>query len=268
MALTVDLDGALERGEFFLLYQPVMELASGRMVGVEALLRWRHPSRGVVAPLDFIPAAEASGLIVPIGQWVLETACAQLARWDLVVPSDTAAPGLAMNVNVAARQVAERAFVDDVARVLVAQEIEPSRLVLEFTESALMRDTDTTMATLHRLKALGVTLAIDDFGTGYSSLSYLRQFPVDVIKIDRSFVANLSKGPGEQALMDSILRLSETLDLQTVAEGIEDDAQLDDLRRLGAALGQGYLFARPIEAEAIAAMLAGGDMESATRDVA
>jgi EAL domain-containing protein (putative c-di-GMP-specific phosphodiesterase class I) len=264
MALTVDLDGALERGELFVLYQPVIELAGGRIVGVEALLRWRHPTRGLVGPLDFIPAAETSGLIVPIGRWVLEVACRQLVRWDAATDAR-----LSINVNVAARQVAELDFVDDVARVLAAHDLEPSRLVLEFTESALMRDTESTMAMLHRLKALGVTLAIDDFGTGYSSLSYLRQFPVDVLKIDRSFVASLSKGPGERALMDSILRLSESLHLQTVAEGIEDRAQLDEMRRLGAALGQGYLFARPIAADDIAALLATNDrLDGRRRDVA
>jgi diguanylate cyclase (GGDEF)-like protein/PAS domain S-box-containing protein len=255
LALKGDLERALDRDEFFVLYQPVIDLATLELVGVEALLRWQHPVRGVVGPTEFIPVAEETGLIIPLGRWVLEQACAQTRAWDAAAPSRP----IAMNVNVSGRQVSESGFVDEVAAVLAATGIDPARLVLEFTEGVLMQDTDATMVTLRRLKELGVRLAIDDFGTGYSSLSYVRRFPIDVLKIDRSFVASMADGPDETALMQSILKLSETLHLETVAEGIEDAGQLAELRNLGAALGQGYLFAMPLASHEISAMLAVAD---------
>ncbi len=264
LALKGDLERALERDEFFVLYQPVMDLATLEIVGVEALLRWRHPERGLVGPTDFIPVAEETGLIIPLGRWVLLEACRQSKAWD------QAAPGrpLTMNVNVSGRQVAEAGFVEEVARVLVETEVEPGRLVLEFTEGVLIQDTDATKATLLALKALGVRLAIDDFGTGYSSLSYVRQFPIDVLKIDRSFIASMSDGPDETALLRSILHLSETLHLETVAEGIEEPEQLADLQALGADLGQGFLFARPLQSIEISALLAvpGGRLDRPSLD--
>jgi diguanylate cyclase (GGDEF)-like protein/PAS domain S-box-containing protein len=253
LALKGDLERALERGEFFVLYQPVIDLATLELVGVEALVRWQHPVRGVVGPIEFIPVAEETGLIIPLGRWVLEQACAQARAWDAAAPSRP----IAMNVNVSGRQVTEVGFVEEVAAVLAATGIDPARLVLEFTEGVLMQDTDATMTTLHHLKGLGVRLAIDDFGTGYSSLSYVRRFPIDILKIDRSFVAGMSDGPDETALMQSILKLSETLHLETVAEGIEDAAQLAELQTLGADLGQGYLFAMPLGSDEISVMLAG-----------
>jgi diguanylate cyclase (GGDEF)-like protein/PAS domain S-box-containing protein len=252
LALKGDLERALERGEFFALYQPVMDLATLEIVGVEALLRWRHPDRGVVDPVDFIPVAEETGLIIPLGRWVMVEACRQAKLWD------QAAPGrpLTMNVNVSGRQVVESGFVDEVATILTETGMDPSRLVLEFTEGVLIQDTDATKATLLALKDLGLRLAIDDFGTGYSSLSYVRQFPIDILKIDRSFIASMADGPDETALLRSILHLSETLHLETVAEGIEEPGQLADLQTLGADLGQGFLFARPLEAVEVSALLA------------
>jgi diguanylate cyclase (GGDEF)-like protein/PAS domain S-box-containing protein len=252
LALKGDLERALERGEFFVLYQPVVDLSTLELVGVEALLRWQHPERGVVGPTEFIPVAEETGLIIPLGRWVLDQACRQSRAWDLQAP----ARPLAMNVNVSGRQVSEPGFVAEVAAVLAETGVDADRLVLEFTEGVLMQDTEATKATLRSLKSLGIRLAIDDFGTGYSSLSYVRQFPIDVLKIDRSFVASMSAGPGENALMGSILKLSETLHLQTVAEGIEDIEQLAELQTLGADLGQGYLFAKPLPSTQISKLLA------------
>jgi diguanylate cyclase (GGDEF)-like protein/PAS domain S-box-containing protein len=252
LALKGDLERAIDRDEFFVLYQPVMDLSTLELAGVEALVRWQHPDRGVVGPMDFIPVAEETGVILQLGRWVLRQACEQARAWDLVAPDRP----LSVNVNVSGRQVSEPGFVAEVAQVIAETGLEPSRLVLEFTEGVLMQDTAETMVTLHALKALGVRLAIDDFGTGYSSLSYVRQFPIDILKIDRSFVASMSDGPDETALMHSILQLSETLHLETVAEGIEDAGQLSELRTLGADLGQGFLFAKPLPPTEITAMLA------------
>ncbi len=252
LALKGDLERALERDEFFVLYQPVLNLASLEIVGVEALLRWRHPEHGVVAPAEFIPVAEETGLIIPLGRQVLLEACRQSRAWDAATPGRP----ITMNVNVSGRQVAEPGFVAEVAAVLSETGMDPTRLVLEFTEGVLIQDTDATMATLRALKSLGVRLAIDDFGTGYSSLSYVRQFPIDILKIDRSFVASMADGPDETALLHSILQLSETLHLETVAEGIEDAGQLAELQSLGADLGQGFLFARPLASSEISALLA------------
>jgi diguanylate cyclase (GGDEF)-like protein/PAS domain S-box-containing protein len=266
-ALKADLERALERGEFALLYQPIVNLATQQIAGVEALLRWHHPRRGVVGPTEFIPVAEETGLIIPLGRWVLEQACRQATAWD---------PGssdrLTMSVNVSARQIHQQGFVDEVARVLATTSLDPARLTLELTESVLMQDVEMTTATLGELKRLGVRLAIDDFGTGYSSLSYLRRFPIDELKIDRSFVATVDEGPEQSALVRSILKLGETMHLETVAEGIEEAGQLAELRTLGAGLGQGYFFAKPLTSDAIADLLATADgeirREAARRDVA
>ena len=264
LALKGDLERAIERDEFFVLYQPVLDLSTLEIVGVEALLRWRHPERGVVGPLTFIPVAEETGLIIELGRWVLLEACRQAVAWDLAAPGRP----ITMNVNVSGRQVAETGFVAEVAQILAVTNLDPTRLVLEFTEGVLIQDTEATMATLRELKTLGIRLAIDDFGTGYSSLSYVRQFPIDILKIDRSFVASMSEGRDETALLESILHLSETLHLETVAEGIEDASQLSELQTLGADLGQGFLFAEPLASSEIAALLAvpGGRFEAGTLD--
>jgi diguanylate cyclase (GGDEF)-like protein/PAS domain S-box-containing protein len=250
-AIKGDLERALDRGEFELLYQPIVKLTTREVVGVEALVRWRHPERGLILPNEFIPVAEETGLIIPLGHWVLVQACSQAKLWETARPDRP----LSMSVNVSGRQVAEAGFVQSVADVLAQTRLEPSRLALEFTEGVLMRDTDGTTTTLGDLKALGVRLAIDDFGTGFSALNYLRSFPIDILKIDGSFVASMSAGADQRAVVRAILRLGETLHLSTIAEGIEDAGQLADLRALGATLGQGYYFARALTAEEIGVML-------------
>jgi EAL domain-containing protein (putative c-di-GMP-specific phosphodiesterase class I) len=250
LQLRTDLTVALDHGEFSIDYQPVIELATGEIRGVEALVRWLHPRRGLLGPSEFIPLAEENGEILAIGRWVLRQACVQARAWSRFAPG-----GLSMAVNLSGRQIDDPHLVADVSAALAASGLPAHRLTLEITESVLMADVDTTTATLHALKALGVRLAIDDFGTGYSSLSYLRRFPVDILKIDRSFVATLHTGDTDIALVRSILSLGQTLELETIAEGIEEVAQLDQLRKLGASLGQGYLFARPLDPDALTELL-------------
>ncbi len=254
LALKGDLERALEREEFAVLYQPIINLKSGQVTGVEALLRWHHPRRGVVGPIDFIPVAEETGLIIPLGRWVLNEACRQAVAWDLETPTP-----LRMSVNVSGRQIHQLGFAGEVAEALAVSGLDPARLTLELTESVLMQDVDATAATLADLKRLGVRLAIDDFGTGYSSLSYLRRFPIDELKIDRSFVSTVNVGPDQSALVRSIVELGDTLHLETVAEGIEEAEQLRELTGLGADLGQGFYFARPLTPDAISALIAAGD---------
>ena len=250
LALKGDLERALERGEFRLMYQPIVRLGAGRLSGVEALLRWQHRERGTVGPAEFIPVAEETGLIVPLGRWVLERACTQAAAWNAIAPHP-----ITMSVNVSGRQLQQPAFAAEVAEVLTSTGLAPELLTLELTESVLMQDAEAAIAMLADLKSLGVRLAIDDFGTGYSSLNYLRRFPIDELKIDRSFVASLDDGPAQSAVVLSILRLGETLHLETVAEGIEEPSQLAALRDLGADFGQGYLFARPLDVDAVTVLI-------------
>ncbi|HEY7023336.1 MAG TPA: bifunctional diguanylate cyclase/phosphodiesterase [Candidatus Limnocylindrales bacterium] len=257
LALRGDLERAMDRDEFFLVYQPIVCLDNSRPTGVEALLRWRHADRGVVNPSDFIPLAEETGLIVKLGTWVLDQACRQARAWD----DSGLVPPLTINVNVSARQLQETDFVEQVRRILKQTRLPAHRVTLEFTESLLLRDTDLTIATLYALKALGVRLAIDDFGTGYSSLSYLRRLPIDELKIDGSFIAGVSSEPDQVAVVRSILELAETLHLKTVAEGIEGKAQLEALRGLTAQMGQGFLFAEPLEADQVTALLAADHLE-------
>jgi diguanylate cyclase (GGDEF)-like protein/PAS domain S-box-containing protein len=256
----LDLEGglrhALERGELRVLYQPQVELATGRIVGAEALLRWQHPERGLVVPPLFIPIAEQTGLIVPIGAWVLEEACRQAAAWTATSGRD-----VAISVNVSPRQLAEDDFERVVERALSVTGLEPRLLCLEITESAVMADPVAATAVLERLKRLGVRLAIDDFGVGYSSLSQLKTLlPVDTIKVDKSFVDGV---PGEdEAIVDAVLRLADGLGLTAVAEGVETREQVDALLDMGCRLAQGFHFARPqtpsdlerlLEADAVAA---------------
>ncbi|MBN1172158.1 MAG: EAL domain-containing protein [Micromonosporaceae bacterium] len=249
-----DLERALAEDQFIVQYQPIVDLPTLKLVGVEALVRWQHPGRGLIPPSEFIPLAESTGLIVPLGRWVLQQACAQVARWHTVWP---AAQGLRVSVNLSARQFQYSGLVDDVARVLHSTGIDPSTVVLEITESLLMLDTEATVSTLNDLKALGVRLAIDDFGTGYSSLSYLRRFPVDIIKIDRSFVDGITTESEDSALTEAVVFLGRSLRLQTIAEGIETLEQSARLKALGCDFGQGFLFARPTGADEIEPMLVG-----------
>ena len=263
LQLRTDLQLALERDEFALVYQPVVDLETNAVLGVEALLRWQHPRRGMIGPTEFIPIAEETGLIVPIGRWVLERACLQARDWREARDGR----GLDLSVNLSGRQIEDPDLVDDVRRALEKADLEPRRLTLELTESILMHDTERTIETLGRLRGLGVRLAIDDFGTGYSSLSYLRRLPVDALKIDRSFVAVVDAGADETALVRSIVSLAQSLRLETIAEGIEQPGQLAELRSIGTRLGQGYLFAQPLDAAAISELVRAGATLAATSAV-
>jgi len=247
------LRGAAERGELRLDYQPFVDLQSGRVSGVEALLRWEHPELGTVPPLRFVPVAEQSGLIVAIGAWVVREACAQAARW---AASDPAAGELEVAVNVSPRQLAAPSFADDVRRALADTGLAPHRLCLEVTESAVVADLDTATRSLNRLKELGVRLAIDDFGVGYASLSQLKALPpVDVLKIDRSFVEGVLGDHEDRAIVEAVVQLAGSLGLQTVAEGVESAEQAELLRQMRCSVGQGYHFARPAPAAAISELL-------------
>ncbi len=238
------LRNALERDEFVLHYQPQVDLASGAIVGMEALLRWRHPELGMVAPQRFIGLAEETGLIVPIGAWVMRTACAQAKAWQ-----DAGLPPLRVAVNLSARQFTQPDMVRAVARTLAETGLPPACLELELTESLFVDDVTQAVELLHQLKQLGVALSIDDFGTGYSSLSYLRTFPIDVLKIDRSFVGDIASDADDAAIVVSIIALAHNLQLRVIAEGVETAAQLDFLRAHGCDEMQGYFFSRPVPAE-------------------
>jgi diguanylate cyclase (GGDEF)-like protein len=249
LLLEMDLRDALASGQFFLVYQPIFNLRSGETTGVEALLRWRHPDRGVLQPDDFIPVLEDSGMIVDVGRWVLQEACRQGARWH--------ARGhlLDVSVNVSARQLETDQSIDDILCALKASGFAGRSLIVEITETAIMRNVSTVVPRLAALKATGVRIAIDDFGTGYSSLAYLQQFPVDTIKIDRSFIATMADSPESGALIRTLVQLGKTLGLETLAEGIEESAQYSQLVRDRCDSGQGYLYARPLDADALEAFL-------------
>jgi diguanylate cyclase (GGDEF)-like protein len=238
LALQSELTRALERYQLTLHYQPVVELADERISGVEALVRWQHPERGLVPPGSFIPLAEQTELIVPFGHWVLQAACRQVHRWD----QDGLGRGLSVAVNISVRQLKDAGFVASVAEILRETSLEPGRLVLEITESLLMENIDAILGVLQELRELGVRLAIDDFGTGYSSLAYLVRLPVQLLKIDRSFIAHLDTDPNNATLVRSILTLAHDLGLEAVAEGIEQAHLVEELRRLGCDKGQGFYF--------------------------
>ncbi|MEY2476406.1 MAG: hypothetical protein QOG87_1721 [Actinomycetota bacterium] len=254
MELEADLQRAVKRGEFVVYYQPTVELSTGKVTGMEALVRWEHPAKGLLPPADFIALAEETGLILPIGRWVLAEACRQAVRWSDDHP--TRVP-LMMSVNLSARQLQLDTVIDDVAAALDDTGLAPERLTLELTETVLMQNGDDVITRLSRLKELGVYLAIDDFGTGYSSLSYLHKFPIDVLKIDKSFTGNLRRGTGEGVLTHAIIRLARTLHLRTVAEGIERPDQVGKLQAMGCHSGQGYYFAHPLPADEAIAMAYG-----------
>jgi len=254
LELEASLKRAMERGELSLAYQPTVSLETGAVEGAEALVRWRHPTRGNIEPEQFVPIAEEAGLILPIGRWVLAEACRQARRWQ---DAERGLFPLSINVNVSGRQLDEPGFVEVVREELEASGLAPDRLVLEITESTLMDDAPAVIGKLHALKALGVRLAIDDFGTGYSSLSYLRRFPVDILKIDKSFVDSVLQSPIEgPAFIRAIVNLGLTLRLRMVAEGIEFPGQLTHLRAAGCHAGQGFLIARPLTAAEFEALLA------------
>ncbi|HUP53913.1 MAG TPA: diguanylate cyclase, partial [Methylomirabilota bacterium] len=261
--LESDLRSALQNGELRVHYQPIVTLANTEIVGFEALVRWQHPTRGLVAPLSFIPLAEETGLIVPLGKWVLETACRQAARWRSARTESGAKP-LFVSVNLSAREFIQADLVEDVASILAETGIDAGALELEITESVLMDQSEVGIRTLGRLRALGVRLVLDDFGTGYSSLSYLKHLPLDTIKIDRSFVAAIEDN-ADRSIVEAVVALAHGLGLAVVAEGIETEHQAERLLELGCDLGQGYLFSRPVPAGRTAALLRTGNPEVAAR---
>ncbi|MHC8365475.1 putative bifunctional diguanylate cyclase/phosphodiesterase [Pseudomonas sp. ZT5P21] len=241
---------ALERNEFILHYQPKLDLRSGQVVGAEALIRWQKPGQGLVYPSEFIGVAEDSGLIVPLSKWVLAEACRQACAWQAA-----GLPKICMSVNMSAIDFRQRDFVDSIEQILKPTGLEPALLELEITESVLMQNIETTVAALNRLKALGVRLAIDDFGTGYSSLSYLQRFPIDVLKIDQSFIRGLSTDSNDAALVSAIISLGRSLKLTIIAEGVETLEQLNFLKAHQCEEGQGYYFSKAVEPDAFARYL-------------
>jgi EAL domain-containing protein (putative c-di-GMP-specific phosphodiesterase class I) len=234
------------------MYQPIVDLRSERIVGMEALVRWKHPKRGMIPPLEFIKLAEDTNAIVPLGTWILKTACRQTAAWHQGRLADNPPT---ITVNVSPLQLHHHTFVEDVRSALVTTGLQPGSLILEITESALVDDTAENLALFLELKALGVRLAIDDFGTGYSSLSYLQRFPFDILKIDKSFVDGVGGGGTDVAFARTIIALGGMLNLRVLAEGIEHANQHAQLKELGCELGQGFLFAKPLDVAAMSALL-------------
>jgi EAL domain-containing protein (putative c-di-GMP-specific phosphodiesterase class I) len=246
LELQNDLRHALERGELVVVYQPVHALESQQLVGAEALLRWIHPTRGPIPPTTFVPIAEETGLIVPIGRWVLHRACRDAVQWRARTAEGG---GLRVSINMSSRQIPDVDLLEDIRSALRESGLPPGAVVLELTESMLLEHTAAMMTLMHRLRALGVRLAIDDFGTGYSSLSYLQRLPIDILKIDRAFVERLGTDANAAALVRAIVSLGESMSLKTIAEGIENAQQAERLRGLGCDFGQGFFYGMPMSAE-------------------
>jgi EAL domain-containing protein (putative c-di-GMP-specific phosphodiesterase class I) len=258
LELEVDLKRAIEEGELLLAYQPIFNLSSQSVAGLEALVRWRHPTRGLVRPDRFVPLAEETGQIFALGRWVLRTAAQQAALWRARYPGF---PGLQVSVNISGAQLREEGLIEEVGEALELVQLDPGGLVLEITETVLMEDVDAAVERLRDLKTLGVDLAIDDFGSGYSSLTSLRRFPLDSLKIEREFVAGIGSDDEEPALLRAIIDLAEIFDLQPVAEGIERPDQAERLLELGCELAQGNLLSEPLSAvDADALLLKAGLM--------
>ena len=247
LIMDTDLRTALERGQIEVHYQPIVRLEDNSIAGFEALMRWRHPSRGLLSPGDFIALAEETGLIVPLGRFAVEKAAAELKRWQSYFP---AREPLFCSVNVSARQIFRHEFFDDVAAVLRREKLARQTLKLELTESVIMQNPETTARTLAQLKEAGAGLALDDFGTGFSSLAYLQRFPFDTVKIDRSFVADMAKNQETPVVLRSIVRLAHDLDMAVVAEGVETQAEATRLKQMRCEFAQGYLFGQPMDATA------------------
>jgi diguanylate cyclase (GGDEF)-like protein len=243
--LEQDLRGASSRGEMRAVYQPIVTTGTGRITGVEALLRWAHPSRGVISPTTLIPLAEQSGLIADIGRWMLEQACPDRNRWHSHHQTDD----LELAVNVSAHQLMSPSFAATVEAVLAASDTDPKLVTLEMTESVFFQDSERALVVLNDLKHLGVMLALDDFGTGYSSLSYLKRFPVDIVKIDQAFIAKLGQDSASHAIVAAVVELAHALGMAVVAEGVETDVQHREVAALGCDSCQGYYFARPMSAD-------------------
>jgi EAL domain-containing protein (putative c-di-GMP-specific phosphodiesterase class I) len=252
MQLETDLRRALERQELHLHYQPLIALKTGKIAGFEALLRWHHPQRGFIPPIEFIPVAEETDLIIPIGQWIIEAACRQLKTWQEQFPKK---PALHMSINLSGKQFGQPDLVERIEQTLQETGLEGHSLKMEITESIAMTDVESTIAVMLRLKALNLQLSIDDFGTGYSSLSYLHRFPTSTIKVDRSFVSRMGYESEDAHIVQTIVLLGHNLGMEIVAEGIETSDQLASLRKLDCEYGQGYFFAKPLSPEAMVALL-------------
>ncbi|WP_392534041.1 putative bifunctional diguanylate cyclase/phosphodiesterase [Nostoc sp. C117] len=250
LALENELHGALERGEMVIYYQPLIDLHTRQITGMEALLRWQHPTRGLVSPAKFIPIAEHNGLIIPIGEWVLRTACAQNRAWQVA-----GLPPIRMSVNLSARQFEQLNLVELVKQILEKTGLQTSYLELEVTESSLISDIEHSVKTLKKLRELGIWLALDDFGTGYSSLNYLKRFPVNMLKIDRSFVQDVTSNSDSAAVTDAIIALAKSLQLKITAEGVETEEQLEYLQKCGCQEGQGFYFGIPAPTDRITEIL-------------
>ena len=238
---------ALEHDEFEIHYQPVIDVAARRSSAFEALLRWHHPTRGLIPPLDFIPVAEETNLIVQIGDWVLRHACAEAATWP---------DGIKVAVNLSPVQFKQGDVIGSVRRALELSGLPAGRLELEITETILLEENDNALACLHQLRAMGIAIALDDFGTGYASLSYLNRFPFDKIKIDKSFVQHMDRNKEAMSILDAIVALGQSLEIRTTAEGVETAEQLDRLRLTGCTEVQGYLFSRPVPAAEVPGLIA------------
>jgi EAL domain-containing protein (putative c-di-GMP-specific phosphodiesterase class I) len=251
LQLESELRRALGQGQIYLEYQPICSLRDRKLIGFEALVRWNHPERGLLEPSTFIPVAEETGLIVPLGNWVLTEACRQMREWRAIRESTS----LRMSVNVSSLQLTHPDFVSHVQRALQAAEMNPSQLTLEVTESVLMDGIENAVSTLSALRHRGVTLSIDDFGTGYSSLSYLATLPIDALKVDRSFIERMSRDGDGGEIVKAIFKLGQALSKQVFAEGIETGAQLSLLQELGCEYGQGFLLSRPVDAARAAGFL-------------
>jgi diguanylate cyclase (GGDEF)-like protein/PAS domain S-box-containing protein len=260
LQLETDLRRALERDEFRLYYQPIVSLATRAITGFEALVRWQHPERGLILPEEFIRVAEETSMIVPLGWWVVREACRQLRRWQL---RQDAPAALSMCVNLSAKQFSQASLTENVTRILAEADLQPSSLVLEITESTIMESTDSASTVLTELRDLGVQLAIDDFGTGYSSLSYVHRFPLNSLKIDRSFVSGMGEKGERSEIVRAIVNLAHNLGLEVIAEGVETQSQLDHLTTLECDYGQGYLFSMPVGADAATALVVGGNENAA-----
>jgi EAL domain-containing protein (putative c-di-GMP-specific phosphodiesterase class I) len=252
----IEIEKALHRAvrqeEFRVFYQPLVRFAGAEIIGFEALVRWQHPERGLVSPMDFIPIAEETGLIVPIGEWVLREVVRQAAAWSAAVPQ---AEPLAVSVNLSARQLAHPDLVGTVADAIGGAGIDPSMLLVEVTESTLMSDPELATTILHALRSLGVRIAIDDFGTGHSSLGYLKQLPVDCLKIDRSFICGLGMDSDDRAIVGAVVSMGHALGLSVTAEGVETPQQLAELEALGCDVGQGFYFAKPQPGDVVTALV-------------
>jgi EAL domain-containing protein (putative c-di-GMP-specific phosphodiesterase class I) len=250
MALESDLRRALSQGEFELHYQPQAEIRSGRIVGVEALLRWRHPARGMVSPVDFIPIAEETGLIVPIGEWVMLTACQQLKAWEAEGLSD-----MSMAINVSVRQFLHQAILFAAKKVLIETDVDPKKVELEITESVMLDHAESNIESLRRLHEMGMHLSLDDFGTGFSSLGYLRRLPFHVLKIDRTFVSDIGLDADDTAIAVSIINLAHNMGMKVIAEGVETEEQRAFLLKHKCDFEQGFLLSRALPASELAELL-------------